>query len=136
MTNRSFYTSVLAFAAAAAISANAKAEELQIDTSALMQEIHADLDSQNQQFTLALVERADAQVQHTAAKIDNVFAPLTQPVAFDYTVAINDTQMTVTTAVLAKAEFEVSKKVANIENPFEPRLPMPPVMIAIDNETY
>ena len=40
------------------------------------------------------------------------------------------------TAWAEDAEFEISKKVANMENPFEPSLPMPPVMIAIDNETY
>ncbi len=136
MTNRSFYTSVLAFAAAAALGANAKAEDAQIDATALMQEIHADLDSRNQQFTLALVERTNADVQYRAAKINNVFAPLTQPATFNYAVAAEDMKTTVAAAAVAKAEFEVSKKVANIENPFEPRLPMPPAMIAIDSENY
>lgn len=136
MTNRTLYLSVLAFAAAAALNTGAKAEEAQFDSASLMQKINSDLDQQNQQFTLALVEQTGAKFETRMAKIENVFAPLTQPAAFDFSVAQADAEADIAFAAVTKAEFEISKKVANMENPFEPRLPMPPVMFTIDNDEY
>lgn len=136
MTNRTLYMSVMAFAAAAALSTNAKAQDADFDGAPLMQEIHADLDQQNAAFTLALVEKADAKVQARFAKLQNVFAPLTAPTEYNLASAFENTRAEVEFAALSKAEFEVSKKVANIENPFAQRLPMPPAIIALDNEQY
>ncbi|WDI32979.1 hypothetical protein PUV54_07185 [Hyphococcus flavus] len=136
MTNRTFYASVLAFAAAATMHNGAQAQEAQFDSASLMQKINADLDARNQNFTLAVVNQADANVQSRMAKIENVFAPLTEPSSYDFAATAENTKMNVEFAALEKAEFEVSKKVANIEDPFQPRLPMPPVMIAFDNEGY
>ncbi|GJL93036.1 hypothetical protein [Hyphococcus sp.] len=136
MTNQIFKASAFAFAAAVAMTGFANAQEASFDNASLMQTINADLDQQNEKFTLAVLDRADAGVQARLAKIDNVFEPVAEPQDFDFTAATADTGAKLEFVAMSSAEFEISKKTANIENPFEPRLPMAPVMIAIDGGQY
>ena len=135
MTNKTFKTAAAAFAAIA-MTGFANAQDASFDSAAMMQTINADLDRQIAEFTLAVVNQADATVQSRLANIENVFAPLVAPRDVDYTAALAETEEMVELAALSAAEFEISKASANIENPFEPRLPMAPAMIAIDDGQY
>ena len=135
MTNKTFKTAAAAFAAIA-MTGFANAQDASFDSAAMMQTINADLDRQIAEFTLAVVNQADANVQSRLAKIENVFDPLVAPRDVDYTAALAETEEMVELAALSAAEFEISKASANIENPFEPRLPMAPAMIAIDDGQY
>ncbi len=136
MNNQTFKASAFAFASAVAMIGFANAQDASFDSASLMQTINADLDQQNQKFTLIVLDRADAGVQARLAKIDNVFGPVAEPRDFDFTAAVADISAKLEFAAMTSAEFEVSKKAANIENSFEPRLPMAPAMIAIDGGQY
>ena len=134
MTNQTLKT--IAFAAAALIATGANAQETAFNSSAMMQTINASLDQQHAQFSLALVEQTEAKFQARHAQAQSIFGPLAQPVSFNLAEVRETTKKKFDLAVLTKAEFDVSKKVANIENPFEARLPIAPIMIAFHNEDY
>lgn len=137
MSNGTFFTSVLVFAAAAAINSHAKAEEP--GSADLMQLINEDLDDTQDAFTLELVETTSAKIKSRMdEKIENVFEPLTETTTQSFDIAEADTlkatSASIEMAALSRADFEVGKDVANIENPFEPRLPMAPITIAFVSE--
>ena len=133
MKNPAFYTTVIAFAAAAALNAQAKAEEA--GSADLMQLLQQDLDAERNAFTLALVERTGAKLNARMAKIDNVFvAPNAAPVDVAIENTRDEFEADLNATVLAKASFDISKKVANIETPFEPHLPMPMPSVAFVSE--
>ncbi len=137
MSNRTIYMSIIAFAAAAAVNANSGAHAEEPGHATLTQLIQEDLDADQDAFTLALIERTNRKINARMAKIENVFNPL---VAFgempETTVdtARADTAANLDSLVLASAEFEIAKDAANIENPFQPRLPMPTGIVAFASE--
>ena len=138
MTNRTLYLSFVAFAAAAAMNANTNAQAEMPGNADLMQLIHEDLDAKQADFTLALMAKTEKKIALQTAKIDNVFGPLTvasnaETVAKVQTASV-DTGAKLDSLVLANAEFEIAKDAANIENPFNPRLPMAPSIIAFAHD--
>ncbi len=138
MTNRTLYLSFVAFAAAAAVNANTNAQAEMPGNADLMQLIHEDLDAKQADFTLALMAKTEKKIALQTAKIDNVFGPLTvasnaETVAKVQTANV-DTGAKLDSLVLANAEFEIAKDAANIENPFNPRLPMAPSIIAFAHD--
>ncbi|MAW79166.1 MAG: hypothetical protein CMI63_02930 [Parvularcula sp.] len=76
MSNRTIYMSIIAFAAAAAVSANTNAHAETPGHATLSQLIQEDLDAEQDAFTMDLVARADARIRAHMAKIENVFGPL------------------------------------------------------------
>ncbi|GJL90488.1 hypothetical protein [Hyphococcus sp.] len=138
MTNRTLYLSFVAFAAAAAVNANTNAHAEMPGNTDLMQLIHEDLDQAQADFTLALAAKTEKKIALQTAKIDNVFGPLTvasnaETVAKVETASV-DTSAKLDSLVLANAEYEIAKDAANIENPFNPRLPMAPSIIAFAHD--
>lgn len=140
MANRTLYMSIIAFAAAAAFNANSNAQAEEPGNAELMQLINEDLDAGYDAFTLALTEKTGRKFNDRMAKIDNVFGPLVAPMPEATNTAIadtrNDTSAALHSIVLANAEFEIAKDAANIENPFNPHLPMAPVIFTFDSEAY
>ncbi len=138
MTNRTIYLSFVAFAAATAISAHSNANAEMPGHADLMQLIHEDLDQAQADFTLTLAAKTEKKIALQAAKIDNVFGPLTFASAANVgtvlTMASNDAGAKLDSLVLAHAEFEIAKDAANIESPFNPYLPMAPSVIAFASE--
>lgn len=138
MTNRTLYLSFVAFAATAAMNANTTAHAETPGNADLMQLIHEDLDAEQADFTLALMAKTEKKIAARTAKIDNVFGPLTvannaetnQLVAS----ARADSAAKLDSLVVANAQYEIAKDAANIENPFNPRLPMAPSIIAFAHE--
>lgn len=140
MTNRTLYMSIIAFAAAAAVNASSNAQAEEPGNADLMQLINEDLDDDYDAFTVALTEKTGRKINAQMAKIDNVFSPLVAPTP-EATNAVlaetrTDTSATLNSLVMASAEYEVAKDAANIENPFNPHLPMAPVMFTFDHEGY
>jgi len=137
MSNRTIYMSIIAFTAAAAVNANAPAKAEIRGYATLSQLIQEDLDVEQDEFTLALTTRTAAKINARMAKLDNVFGPL---VAFDdapeaiIETARHDLTIGLNARVLASAEFEIAKDAANIENPFNPHLPMPTGIVAFASE--
>lgn len=140
MTNRTLYMSIIAFAAAAAVNASSNAQAEEPGNAELMQLINEDLDNGYNAFTIALTEKTGRKINAQMAKIDNVFGPLVAP-APEVTNAVlaetrNNTSATLDSLVTASAEYEIAKDAANIENPFNPHLPMPPLFFTFDHEGY
>ena len=140
MTNRTFYISMMAFAAVAAVSANSTAKAETAGHATLMELIHEDLDAKQAEFTLALTEQTGRKINARMAKIDNVFGPLVaaSPEATAETIKTTaiDTGAKLDSIVTASAEFEIGKDAANIASPFNPRLPMPPAIVAFDGGEF
>lgn len=137
MSNRMIYTSIIAFAAAAAMNANSGAHAEEPGYATLSQLIQEDLDIEQDAFTVALVERTNAKIDARMSKIDNVFGPLVasreaQDVIIETT--RDDMAEEFQSTVLASAQFEIAKDAANIENPFAPRLAMPAAIVAFASE--
>jgi hypothetical protein len=138
MTNRTLYLSFIAFAAAAAMNANTNAQAEMPGNADLMQLIHEDLDAKQADFTLALMAKTEKKIALQTAKIGNVFGPLTVANNAETNKLVKtvraDSGAKLDSLVLANAQFEVAKAAANIENPFNPRLPMAPSIIAFAHE--
>jgi hypothetical protein len=138
MTNRTLYLGFIAFAAAAAMNANTNAQAEMPGDADLMQLIHEDLDAKQADFTLALMAKTEKKIAVQTAKIDNVFGPLTLADNVETVAKVQtanfDTSAKLDSLVLANAEDEVAKAAAKIENPFNPRLPMAPSIIAFAND--
>ncbi len=139
MTNRTLYLSFVAFAAAAAVNANSNASaQTPAGHADLMQLINEDLDQQQADFTLMLAAKTDKKIAARAAKIDNVFGPMTLAVNAEansmVAAAAANAGAKLNSLVLASAAFEIGKDAANIESPFNPRLPMAPSIIAFASE--
>lgn len=94
MSNRTIYMSIVAFAAAAAVNANTNAHAETPGHATLSQLIQEDLDAEQDAFTLALVERADARIKAHVAKIENVFGPLINARTASFQEEIQKTQHT------------------------------------------
>lgn len=140
MTNRTLYMSIMAFAAAAAVNANSNAHAEEPGNADLMQLINEDLDEGYDAFTLALTEQTGRKINEQMAKIDNVFGPLVAPSPEATSTVLaetrNDTGSALTSVLMASAEYEIAKAVANIENPYNPHLPMPPVSYTFVSEDF
>lgn len=75
MSNRTIYMSIIAFAAAAAVTANTDAHAEVPGYATLSELIQEDLDAEREIFTLALTKRAGARINARLAKRDNVIGP-------------------------------------------------------------
>jgi hypothetical protein len=102
--------SIIAFAAAAAVNSNSNARAEERGHADLMELINEDLDAAQDDFTLTLVDRTSTRI--AAAEIG----------------------VELTATVIASAEFDVAKQTANIESPFNLRLPMAPAIVAFVSE--
>ncbi|WP_375201570.1 hypothetical protein [Hyphococcus sp.] len=133
MSNRTIYMSIIAFAAAGALNANTNAHAEEPGYATLSQLIQEDLDAEQDAFAVALTERTAAKINARMEKIDNVFGPLVAAGEAPETIVEKTREETaedLQSTVLASADFEIAKDAANIENPFNPRLPMPSASIA------
>lgn len=139
MSNRTIYMSIIAFAAAAAVNANTNAHAETPGYATLSQLIQEDLDVEQGAFTLALTKRTAAKINARMEKIGNVFGPLVAygdaPEAIIEAARHNMTD-DLNARVMASAEFEIAKDAANIENPFNPHLPMPTGIVAFASEEH
>lgn len=140
MSNRTLYMSILAFAAAGAVSANSSAKAEEAGYASLTQLIHEDLDQNQAEFTATLAKRTGRKINARMAKLDNVFGPLVaaapEVTAATIRTAAIDASAKLETIVLASADFDIGKDAANIETPFNPRLPMPPAIVAFEGGEF
>lgn len=138
--NRTLYISMMAFAAAAAANAQSTARAEEPGHADLMQLIHEDLDARQADFTLALADAAGRKFNARMAKIDNVFGPLAAeaPRQAEKSIAAASAAAggKLGAIVMASAEFEIGKDAANIESPFNPRLPMAPAIVAFEGGEF
>lgn len=136
--NRTLYLSMIAFAAAAAVavSANSTARAEEPGHASLIELIHEDLDREQADFALALADKTGRKINARMAESDNVFGPLVaaapEATAETMRVTARDTDGKLAMRAMARAEFEIGKDAANIANPFNPRLPMPPSIVAFE----
>lgn len=130
--NRPLYMTVIAFAAVAAVHSHARAEEP--GRAELMELINEDLDAAQDDFTLSLVHRTGRRIARKMDARDDVFGPLVASSDKIAETFAADTGADLTAIVVARADFEIGKDAANIENPFNPRLPMAPAIVAFVSE--
>jgi hypothetical protein len=126
--------SIIAFAAAAAVNSNSNARAEERGHADLMELINEDLDAAQDDFTLSLVDRTRGRIATRAAEFDGVFGPLAASAGGVSEIAAAEIGVELTATVIASAEFDVAKQTANIENPFNPRLPMAPTIVAFVSE--
>lgn len=137
MSNRTLYFTMLAFAAAAAVSAQSDARAETPGHASLMELICDDLDRGQADFATALADATGRRINARLAAAETELGPLVA-------VAPEETGRTIDAAAagaaakldaaaIASAEYEVGKDAANIETPFNPRPAMPPAAVAFDS---
>lgn len=136
--NRTLYLSFLAFAAAAAMSAQSSARAEEPGHASLMELIHEDLDSKQADFALGLAEATGRSINARMANTGGVYGPLAAdaPEEAEKSIAAASAAASrkLGAIVMASAGFEIGKDAANIEDPFNPRLAMAPAIVAFEGE--
>ncbi len=123
MSNRILYMTILAFAAAATVSANSTAKAETRGHATLAALIQEDLDQEQAGFAMALSARAGAGINARLEKTGAFFRPPAAPQALAETIdaVSTNTRDRLYVIATARAEFEIGKDAAAIETPFNPR---------------
>ena len=137
MTNRTFYMSVIAFAAAAAVNVYNSARAEVAGHAELMELINEDLDAAQDEFTLTLADAAGGDIAARTAGLDAAFFnPGERAVSALIADSRDGAAFEIASLTDATAEFEISKKIANMAKPFSPRLPYAPEVVAFVSEDH
>jgi len=128
MLDKTFFAAAIAAVATGyVVSGVAKAEEP--GQSDLMELIREDLDANQKAYTIALVANAGNRFAARSAKIENVLGPIPANTELLAANASADSGAKIESVAVASADAAIAKKVANMEDPFEPRLPLAPAII-------
>jgi len=130
-----FAAAVLVCASAATSAYAQEPNASAIDQTQLLNNINLVTDDTQENFVLDLTSKANGDLHQRFAKIDNdIFAPLSpfdrKTVETNTAIATANSREVFERLVISDAELEMSAKIANIEDPFAPRLPMSPFLMA------